>query len=315
MDFFVSVIIPAFNVEKFIENTISSVINQAVVNEVLIINDGSSDNTFKIIQKLKTQHPIIKILEHKNGTNKGRSESRNLGIKNATCNYIAFLDADDHYLENRFDNDKMVFQQNEQTEGVYNAVGFHFYRNHSKQEKDNFKLTTLTKKVTPKDLFKTLLSGKYGYFHINGLTLKRSVFEKVGYFNDKLMVAEDTDFFYKLALISNLYPGILDKPVAMRGIHDSNVFNRTDLYRVYEIKMYESLYYWSIKKNKGLKTIERFLERIWILRYKQNKGLIKNIVYWFALVINNPSIIFSYLTIKYFPVVRMRKKYFHNFKN
>ena len=310
MNFTVSVIMPAYNVEEFIENAVLSVINQSFVNEILVINDCSSDNTLRILQNLKTEYSNIKILEHKNGVNKGRSASRNLGIRNATCNYIAFLDADDYYLENRFTNDKLRFLGNEQLDGVYNAVGFHFYRNHSKQEKDNYRLTTITKKVEPEDLFKTLLSGKYGYFHINGLTLKRSVFEKVGYFNDKLMVAEDTDFFYKLALLCNLQHGILDKPVAMRGVHDNNVFNRTDLYVAYEIKMYESLYYWSILKNIGLKTIESFLERIWILRYKQNYGLFNDTIYWFKLVINGPSIIFSYLAVKYFPIVRKRKNLF-----
>lgn len=311
MDFSISVIMPAYNVEEFIENAIHSVINQSFVNEILVINDGSSDNTLNIVQNLKTKYSIIKILEHKNGVNKGRSASRNLGIKNARSKFIAFLDADDFFLEKRFVNDKKIYTENKHIDGIYNAVGFHFYR--KKGVNENFKLSTISKFVASNELFEALISGKYGYFHINGLTLKRSIFEKVGYFNDKLLVAEDTDIFYKLALLTMLVPGILDKPVAMRGIHDSNVFHRTDLYEEFEIKMYESLFFWSSEQKLDLKVIERFLERIWIIRFKDGSSIFKYISYWFYLVINSPDILFTYLTLKYFPVVRQRKKLFPMF--
>ncbi len=99
-------IIPAYNCDKFIDKAINSALKQPEVTEVILVNDGSTDNTLKIVETLQKTSKKIKIYHHKNEVNKGRSASRNLGIKNAKGNYIAFLDADDYYLNNRFFNDK-----------------------------------------------------------------------------------------------------------------------------------------------------------------------------------------------------------------
>ena len=110
MKFLVSVIIPVFNVEQFVEKAIISALQQPEVFEVVVVNDGSTDNSLQIITKLQAEYSRVKLCHHPNLVNKGRSASRNLGIKKAICNYIAFLDADDYYLENRFTNDKIVFE-------------------------------------------------------------------------------------------------------------------------------------------------------------------------------------------------------------
>ena len=311
MDFFISVIIPVYNGDRFIEKAINSVCQQTEVHEIVVINDGSTDRTEEKLRKLRLENPIIKVYSHKNQVNKGRSASRNLGIKKVKGDYIAFLDADDFYLNGRFTSDKKIFQNDEACDGVYNAVGFQYYRNATNIEKENPKLNTLSKKIKPENLFEALISGKYGYFHIDGLTLKKEVFEIIGLFNEELEVAEDTDVFWKMALICTLQPGLIDKPIAMRGIHDSNVFNRSDLYEIYDIKMYESLYLWTTKNKLGSIIIERFLERIWILRYRKNKGMLLDIIYWSFLNFKNPTNLFSTLSFKYFPVILKLKRYYN----
>ena len=102
MEFLISVIIPVYNGEQFIEKAISSAIMQPEVAEVIVINDGSTDNTQEIIKNLQLESSKIKIYQHKNNENKGRSASRNLGVKKAFSKYLAFLDADDYYLKDRF---------------------------------------------------------------------------------------------------------------------------------------------------------------------------------------------------------------------
>ena len=134
MLFTISIIIPAYNAERFIEKAILSALQQEDVFEVIVVNDGSIDATLSVIENLQKQHDKIKIYCHENGINKGRSATRNLGIQKATGNYIAFLDADDFYLENRFVNDKKVFNENENVDGVYNAIGVHFYREATEAE-------------------------------------------------------------------------------------------------------------------------------------------------------------------------------------
>jgi len=95
----VSVIIPVYNMEKYIEKCLDSIINQTMKNiEVIIINDGSTDNSEQIILEYIKRHPEANILyfEKDNG---GLSDARNYGVPYATGKYISFIDADD-YIEN-----------------------------------------------------------------------------------------------------------------------------------------------------------------------------------------------------------------------
>ena len=302
-----SVIIPIYNCDRFIEKTIASVIAQPEVTEIVIVNDGSTDRTGILLDQLKLQNPKLKIYHHQNKSNKGRSASRNLGIQKATGEYIAFLDADDYFLPNRFANDIKVFQENENCDGVYNAVGFHFYRAITTEEQSQFKLNTMTKGIEPDFLFDALISGKYGFFHIDGLTVKKSVFGATGLFNEALVVSEDSDLFWKMSLKTRLVGGILGEPVAKRGIHDANIFDRDDLYKIYVIKMYESLISWSSENRIPLVKIDALLKWIWLLKYKQNNNLLNNSLYWSKLFFTNSRLLFTYLSVKYFPIIRLRQ--------
>ena len=310
MQFSVSVIIPVFNTQNFIEKAVKSALQQPEVVEVIVVNDGSTDNSLKIIEVLQEEDKRVKIYHHKNSINKGRSASRNLGISNAKSNYIAFLDADDFYLENRFKNDKEIFKSDKEIDGVYNAIGVHFYRKFKSIEKEKLELTTLKKKVNPEDLFDILLSGREGHFSIDGLTVKKTVFNVVGDFNETLLVAEDTELIFKMALKCRLESGVINKPLAKRGVHENNVSNKEDLYEIYRVKMFESLLFWGCKTQVSLKTLEKYLDWIWLNRYKQKNSLIKDVFYWCWLTLNSSNILISYITVKYFPLVRLRKRIF-----
>lgn len=97
----ISIIIPAYNCERTIEKTINSVLNQSIKNiEIIIIDDGSTDQTSTICKNYQNQINYIKTI------NQGCSQARNLGIINSTSEYIYFLDSDDwldsHLLENMY---------------------------------------------------------------------------------------------------------------------------------------------------------------------------------------------------------------------
>lgn len=307
MFFSISVIIPSYNVEQFIETAIVSALSQTEVNEVVVVDDGSTDNTLQIIKDLQLSNAKIKIHHHKNHLNKGRSATRNLGIQKAKENYIAFLDADDFYLEHRFANDKQVFQNNEKCEGVYNAVGFHFYREATEDEKLNLKLSTVSQTIKPDELFDAVICSKYGYLHLNGLTVKRSVFDKIGFFNESLIVAEDSDIIFKMALKCCLESGIIKEPIAKRGIHEENIFTRIDLYKKYNNKLYESIIKFSFDNKISIKKIDTTLKWLWIIRDRQKYSLFNDILYWCSMTLKQPKLLFSYLIIKYFPIIRRRK--------
>jgi glycosyltransferase involved in cell wall biosynthesis len=307
MPFSISVIIPAYNVEQYIEAAIVSTIKQPEVKEVLVVDDGSTDNTLQIIKNLQLSSAKIKIYYHENHINRGRSATRNLGIKNATTDYIAFLDADDFYLTNRFTNDEKIFQQDIKCEGVYNAVGFHFYRALTPLEEGAFKLSTISRKIKPEELFDAVISSKFGYLHLDGLTVKRSVFNRIGYFNELLPVAEDSDIIYKMALKCRLESGIIDVPLAKRGIHETNIFNQKAIYKICNIKLYESIISWSCKKDISIHHIDSTLNWLWVFKFREKNSLIRDTFYWVSLFFTNPKILFSYLSIKYFPIIRQRQ--------
>ncbi len=91
----VSVIVPVYNVEKYIEKCLDTLVNQTLEDiEIIIVNDGSKDNSKKIIEKYIEKYPRkIKYLDKENG---GLSDARNYGMPYAKGEYIAFLDSDDY---------------------------------------------------------------------------------------------------------------------------------------------------------------------------------------------------------------------------
>jgi len=108
----ISVVIPAYNSEKFLEKAVRSVIAQErLPEEILIIDDGSTDGTQRVAEELisgqKGAKPQIKYIRQ---ANQGPAVARNTGLKNASGDYIAFLDADDSWLPERLKTQLAVFQ-------------------------------------------------------------------------------------------------------------------------------------------------------------------------------------------------------------
>ena len=91
----VSIIVPVYNVERYIVRSMDSLVNQTLKDiEIIVVNDGSTDNSKKLIEIYQKKYPNkIKLVDKKNG---GLSDARNYGIPHATGEYIAFLDSDDY---------------------------------------------------------------------------------------------------------------------------------------------------------------------------------------------------------------------------
>ena len=89
----ISVIVPVYNTEKYIKKCLDSIINQTVKNlEIIVVNDGSADNSAKLCEDAAKKDKRIKII---NKENEGVSSARNVGVENATGEYIGFVDSDD----------------------------------------------------------------------------------------------------------------------------------------------------------------------------------------------------------------------------
>ena len=131
----ISVLIPIYNSEKYIEECIKSVINQTYRNiEIICINDGSTDSTKNILENLQKIDNRIKIINKKNT---GYGNSLNLGIKNAKGEYIAIIESDDFIKDTMFDKlIKIIKEQN------CDIIKANFYKKNSKTKKYSSKYFT-----------------------------------------------------------------------------------------------------------------------------------------------------------------------------
>ena len=97
----ISIIIPVYNVEKYLEQCLKSVINQTFKDiEIICINDGSTDNSLEILEAFQKQDERIKII---NKQNEGQGIARNEGLKVAKGEYISFIDPDDWVAQGMYE--------------------------------------------------------------------------------------------------------------------------------------------------------------------------------------------------------------------
>ena len=184
---FFSVIIPVYNKEKYVQAAIQSVLNQTFTDfELLLVDDCSKDNSKNEAAKIISTQ--IKIIEHTE--NKGLSASRNTGIKNATGNFIAFLDADDEWKPEFLATIKSLISTF--PEAQLFATNYEELYADGVKIINNQKLSTLGNEFLVSNFFELNL-GKPIYFP-GSFCVKKTVFDEIGYFNEKITFSEDIDF-------------------------------------------------------------------------------------------------------------------------
>ena len=110
----VSIITASYNYENYIKETIESVLNQTFQDwELIIVDDGSKDNSVSVIKEYCNRDSRIKIFQHENAVNKGLAETIKLGLEKSNCEWVAFLESDDVWLPNSLE-EKMYIVNNNQ---------------------------------------------------------------------------------------------------------------------------------------------------------------------------------------------------------
>lgn len=273
MEFKVSVVIPVYNAAQYVEQAVESAVHLEEVGEILLVEDGSPDNALKACKDLEEKYSKVILMRHEGGANKGAGASRNLGIKNSSFDYIAFLDADDWYLPERFVKDSQIFGIYPDADGVYGATGFYYQdRKHLWLDK----LTTLRKRVAPDQLIFSLLDGNGGHFTTNAITLKRTFLEKVGMFDEKLTLHQDTHLWFRCAVKGKLYAGKIEEAVAIRRVHEGNriirqsekshyFFSKSLYHSILELDVERVVFILVLKRYVGKKTKSKILRYIYVL--------------------------------------------------
>lgn len=191
----ISIVIPVYNKDKCIKDTLKSVFNQTfTAYEVIIINDGSTDASE--VEILKFQSEKIKYFKTEN---RGVSQARNLGIDKATGTYIAFLDADDIWFPNHLQN-LIALVTNYPNCGIY-ATNYEFYFNEDKIIKPKFKdIPSENWQGIVVDYF--ISSLEYHLVWTSAVLIPKTIFATVGNFDEKITLGagEDTDLWMRIAL-------------------------------------------------------------------------------------------------------------------
>ena len=248
--FVVSVVIPVYNAEKFVARAVASALAQPEVGEVVLVEDQSPDQALAVCKRLAAEQPDrVRLFRHPDGRNHGAGPSRNLGIRQARFPFIAFLDADDYYLPNRFARDAELLLADETLDGAYNALGVEFVDAEGERwwraQPARARLTTIWDPPPPEDLFVEMsLLGKRGLFSFDAATFRRRAFERGGYFSD-LRLSQDTLLRMQLAAKCRLAGSQTRAPVAMRGVHGDNRIRHPERMRQAEQEVYAALLAWA----------------------------------------------------------------------
>ncbi|MBQ3415456.1 MAG: glycosyltransferase family 2 protein [Clostridia bacterium] len=141
MEELISIIVPVYNVEEYIEKCVESIINQTYKNiEIILVDDGATDNSGKICDELGKRDSRIKIIHKANG---GLSDARNAGLKIAKGEYIGFVDSDDYIAKDMFET---LYNLNKKYNSEISIVSFYeIYKGKVIGVRDSKNLEELTK--------------------------------------------------------------------------------------------------------------------------------------------------------------------------
>ncbi|WP_375474041.1 glycosyltransferase [uncultured Nostoc sp.] len=182
----ISVIIPAYNSEKTIKETIQSVLNQTFTNfELIVINDGSQDSTLEVITQIKDAR--IKIFSYPNA---GGNVSRNRGLNRAVGKFVSFLDADDLWTPDKLESQLKALQENSTAKVAYSWTDY---------IDANGKLVLSGKRINLNaNIYESLLLSNFLENGSNPLICREALI-KLGGFDESLTAAQDWDMWLRLA--------------------------------------------------------------------------------------------------------------------
>ena len=214
----VSVIIPAYNAEKTIRRALESVLRQNYAPiEIIVVNDASCDATVAVVESFR--EPTVTLINRP--VNGGASAATNSGLRRASGEYVAFLDADDEWLPGKLHKQVALISAHPQMTFV--SCGGRFLSSSGEvREEFGMRIPALSS-----DLWRKLLADTYVAKPC--VLARRAAFEQVGEFDERLPMAEDQDMWIRLASAGDV--GVVLEPLV--HVHDTpNSLTKTHALRI-----------------------------------------------------------------------------------
>jgi glycosyltransferase involved in cell wall biosynthesis len=191
----VSIVVPAYNAERFLEKSLNSVLEQTFPFwEMTVVNDGSTDRTQDIIRSYIALDNRITGINH--GQNLGLSSARNSGMRSGTGKYVAFLDSDDCWFANKLEKQVAYLDYHPDIRASFTGIELIDENNKLVETWDQ-----IHKKYPDSCVNESLLIIKQNVIVGGGSTLmmRRSLIEEIGYFDESMRSVEDWDYWFRIA--------------------------------------------------------------------------------------------------------------------
>lgn len=258
----ISAIIPAYNCAPYLRRAVESLLATRQPGlEVVIVDDGSQDDTLRIAQSLAEQfRDTIAVFHHPQRAHRGVSVTRNVGILQSSGDYLCFLDADDYVFPHRFESAIKILQNRPEVDGVHELAEMafesaeassHWYPNGSSH-------FGFTQDIPPQHLLASLLRGVC--WATSAILFRKSLLSKTGLFDTTLEIAEDCHFWFRLAFTGNLVSGDLSRPVSAYWRREQSAFRPDPTNRLPMIRAMATFRTWAAAHGAGaekLKEIDR----------------------------------------------------------
>jgi glycosyltransferase involved in cell wall biosynthesis len=211
----ISVIIPVYNAGAYIKRAIASVNSQSYDNiEIILINDGSTDNSLQILEPLLTEK--ITLFTQKNA---GASSARNKGMELAKGTYIAFLDADDYWHKNKIKIQYEQMKEHPDWNSCFSLV--------TRISNQNFNSSIIKPIIS--ETHKLIDIFQSPYLGTSSFMISKDALDLVGFFDESLETAEDIDFFLRTAKFGNV--GKINAFLVFKEVIDESLGNKITSYQ------------------------------------------------------------------------------------
>ncbi|TPV38786.1 glycosyltransferase family 2 protein [Bacillus dicomae] len=242
----VSVIVPLYNAEKYIEETMESILNQTYKNiEIVIVDDGSKDQSSSIVQNLKKKYPeqIKYILQE----NQGVSVARNTGIENANGEYISFLDSDDLWHSTKIEKQIESMHKNNMNACYCGYMNFYEETGEKVENTTNFVKGNMTKAFLTHQVFAQTSTWIFK---------KSIVMDHNIRFTPGCSWGEDLEFLFKLMSVTNVcyVDEYLTYYRILSGGNLSSNYKDYELKTTKELEVFNRMKDWIHNKSKDLIT-------------------------------------------------------------